>query len=356
GLRYRPSPQSDFLLSVIYNDRSERRRETEDFFAEDDLFTDFQSDNEGYQTEGQHVWRMDRFNVISGFGFSDVERHIDLLIDIEGLPPDRESLHPDITHPRGYVYGNLRAPAPVLWTLGISYDYFNESEEELEISQPNPKFGVQWNVTDEIRLRAAAFRVVKPALVNNRTLEPTQIGGFNQFFDDLNATKSWRYGVGLDWRPTSSLFAGTEFSWRDLDEPVSDDGSTKFEKRDEQLYRGYLYWTPLPQLALSAELIYDRYHAEQGLATTFDGLPRKVETLSVPVVARYFHPSGWFAGVGGTYVDQQVRRANFESDDFLVVDVLAGYRFPNRLGVASVQVNNLFDTGLHYQDDSFREF
>src|SRR5690606_27171390 len=27
GLRYSPSPQSDFLLSVIYNDRSERRRE-----------------------------------------------------------------------------------------------------------------------------------------------------------------------------------------------------------------------------------------------------------------------------------------------------------------------------------------
>jgi outer membrane receptor protein involved in Fe transport len=247
----------------------------------------------------------------------------------------------------------------VLWTVGVSYDDYTQSENGPDVSQVNPKFGVQWNVTDDLRLRAAVFRTLKPAIVNNRTLEPTQIAGFNQFFDDLNATKSWRYGVGLDWRLTESLFAGAELSWRDLDEPISDEGSTDFEKRDEQLYRGYLYWTPLAQIALSAELIYDRYHADQGVATdpdNTDPLPRKVDTLSVPLTARYFHPSGLFAGLGATYVNQQVRRANFDSDDFVVVDALVGYRLPKRFGIASLQVNNVFDTDLHYQSNSFREF
>jgi outer membrane receptor protein involved in Fe transport len=43
-------------------------------------------------------------------------------------------------------------------------------------------------------------------------------------------------------------------------------------------------------------------------------------------------------------------------DSFVVVDVGIGYRFPKRLGIASLQVNNLFDEGFRFQDDSFREF
>jgi hypothetical protein len=136
------------------------------------------------------------------------------------------------------------------------------------------------------------FRTAKPALVNNRTLEPTQVASFNQFFDDLDATKSWRYGVGLDWRLTTDLYAGAELTWRNLDEPTFDDGNVKFDDRDEQLHRGYLYWTPLPEVAVSAQVIYDRYDAEGGLVTEFGDVPEKLDTLSVPLAVRYFHPAG----------------------------------------------------------------
>jgi hypothetical protein len=33
-----------------------------------------------------------------------------------------------------------------------------------------------------------------------------------------------------------------------------------------------------------------------------------------------------------------------------------GWRFPKRLGIASLTVYNLFDEKFQYQDDSFREF
>jgi hypothetical protein len=307
GLRYSPTPKSDFLLSFIYSDQKVRDRDTVPFF-----FTDVELDEESYQVEGQHLYRRDRFNVTAGLAFSYVDGHLDGRFDPREFPPVFPPIHsssnPDITHPRGYVYSNVRFPDPVLWTAGVSYDEYDEKDtvngDGLDVSQANPKFGVQWNVTDDVRLRAAAFRTVKPAVVNNRTLEPTQIAGFNQFFDDINGTKSWRYGVGFDWRLTKNLFTGAEFTWRDLSEPIfQDDDDTKFESRDEELYRGYLYWMPLPRVALSAEIIYDEFDAEEGLDTEDFNLPKKVQTFSVPVAVRYFHPAGFFTGVGVTYVN-----------------------------------------------------
>jgi outer membrane receptor for monomeric catechols len=83
----------------------------------------------------------------------------------------------------------------------------------------------------------------------------------------------------------------------------------------------------------------------------------------VPITLRYFHPSGFFAGAGLIYVDQDVRRTNSTalgngsgSDDFVTFDALVGYRLPKRLGIASIGINNIFDTSFNFQDDSFREF
>ena len=260
----------------------------------------------------------------------------------------------------GYVYANINLPETVTWTLGLSVDDYEE--DPLEVTKVNPKLGVQWDVTDNFRLRAAVFRTIKPALVANRTIEPTQIAGFNQFFDDGNADEFWRYGFGLDWRVTNKLFVGAEATWRDLSVPVVGAG-VAFEDQHEQLDRVYLNWTPMPELALSAEFIYDQFESEQGVVTD-GGVPTDVETFSIPLAARYFHPSGFFAGVGVTYINQDVTRsavalaAGFSDgqDDFVVVDAAIGYRFPDRLGAASLEVNNLLDEEFQYQDDSFREF
>jgi outer membrane receptor protein involved in Fe transport len=41
---------------------------------------------------------------------------------------------------------------------------------------------------------------------------------------------------------------------------------------------------------------------------------------------------------------------------FFVVDASIGWRFPKRLGIATLTVRNLFDEKFRYQDDGFREF
>ena len=53
-----------------------------------------------------------------------------------------------------------------------------------DTNQFNPKFGIIWNPFPGTTVRAAAFRVLKRTLITDQTLEPTQVAGFNQFFDD----------------------------------------------------------------------------------------------------------------------------------------------------------------------------
>ena len=119
--------------------------------------------------------------------------------------------------------------------------------------------------------------------------------------------------------------------------------------------------TPLPGWALSTELVYDRFQANQGALAELTAIPLDLQTISVPLRIRYFHHSGFFAGLQTTYVYQEVERSessNFPdgTDSFVVVDAAVGYQLPNRAGVVSLQVQNLFDTKFKYQDDSFREF
>jgi tetratricopeptide (TPR) repeat protein len=350
GLRYSPTPSADFLLSLIYSDTTEDLSD-----REGPVSAQIETEQDGYQVEGQHLYRQDLYNLIVGGGFNSGNRDIDGTITFGEDTFPLISRKEDVTQPRGYGYLNLNFPVPVTWTFGLSYDDYEQAE--IDVQKWNPKFGVQWSITDELVLRGAAFSVVKPSLIDNRTLEPTQVAGFNQFFDDDNGTESTRYGVGLDWRPT-------EETWRDLKVPVialTEQRQFTFEHK-ERNYRAYAHWLPIPQIAINAEFVYDHFEAESSPITIEDGIPEEVDTYSVPIGVRYFHPSGFFAGASGTYVNQKVKRtpgsifAEAEGrDDFFLLDAAVGYRFPKRLGIASLSVSNILDQGFKYQDDSYRE-
>ncbi|MGH6921996.1 MAG: TonB-dependent receptor domain-containing protein [Geminicoccaceae bacterium] len=357
GVRYSPLPSSDFLLSIIYSDLQEKTNE-----REDDVFDfKFPLHDEGYQLEGQHIYRRDRLNVTTGVAYYDVNRKIERDLTEGGVPILDQDSKQQITQPKAYVYGNLNFPDPVTWTVGVSYDDYHQ--DDLEVQKVNPKFGVQWNITDDLVLRGAVFRTVKPALVSNQTLEPTQVAGFNQLFDDTNAAAGWRYAVGVDHRLADNLFIGGEATWRELSDNTLDfyAKDAQFENTDEETHRAYVHWLPIPELALSLEVVYDKFTAEKGkFLTDLFGVPEKLVTYSVPLGARYFHPSGFFVGAGVAYINQDVNRADFAgpegNDDFFYLDASIGYRLPKRFGIVSFSVTNLLDQDFHYQDDSFREF
>lgn len=373
GLRYSSTPHSHFLLSLIHSDRDEGLDQVQELPPDPFLsglpilFTDKSRNNvKGDQIEAQFIRQGEQRSFVIGAAHTDTDRRDDFDVTVADpvfgtLFSDQSTTEEKIKHPRAYAYVNISSTPSATWTLGASYDDYEEGF--LEEASFNPKLGVQWDVTGDIRLRAAAFRVLKPALVNNRTLEPTQIAGFNQLYDDRNATKSDRYAGGMDWRLNRALATGAEFTVRKLQDPVLDFFANTwiFEDREEQNHKLYLFWTPTARIAVRTELVYDRYDSDIGILTEFANLPEKVTTVSLPIGATWFSPSGLFAGVGGTFVDQEVQRSvnatqASGSDNFFVADAAIGYRFPRRHGTVSIEVKNLFDDEFNYQDDSYREF
>lgn len=361
GLRFSPSTSSDLLLSFIYSDRLENGEVTQTLFFPDgsssDLFNQTRTEEDAYQIEGQYLFRAENFNIIAGAAYAKVDQNLSLEQSLGGFPFPPFEDNTEITDSRAYFYGNVELTDSLHGTLGLSIQ--NYEEDAFEFSRLNPKLGLSWDVSETLRLRAAYFKVVKPALASNRTVEPTQIAGFNQFFDDSNATRSSRYGLGFDWKPREDFYLGGEFSRRRFDQPEFVEDTAIFEDRDEWFHRLYVYWTPNTRWSISAEAVYDKFESPDD--SLDPDLPREVTTFSLPVHAQYFHPSGFFGGLGITYVDQTVRRSEFSSladgdDNFTVVDLGLGYRFNNRTGIATLSVQNLFDQDFNYQDDSFRSF
>jgi outer membrane receptor protein involved in Fe transport len=233
-----------------------------------------------------------------------------------------------------------------------------------ERDQFNPKFGITWEPIPGTTLRAAVFRTLKRTLITDQTLEPTQVAGFNQFFDEASQTEAWRYGGAVDQKLRRDLFGGVEFSKRDLKTPflvVSEDPSNPIARRsdwDEYLGRGYLFWTPHPWLALSGEYLFERFQRDERFT---DGV-KELDTHRVPLGIRFFHPFGLSASLTTTYVNQHgmVEAVAVEphplrsaSDNFWLVDAAINYRLPKRHGFITVGATNLFDEKFKFFDIVF---
>ena len=78
----------------------------------------------------------------------------------------------------------------------------------------------------------------------------------------------------------------------------------------------------------------------------------------MPASVRYFHPSGFFALAGASYVYQNVDRSATstlkEGDDSVVLlDAAVGLRLPGRYGIVSLEGRNLLDSKFDHQDLNF---
>jgi hypothetical protein len=236
----------------------------------------------------------------------------------------------------------------------VSLDSLNDSILG-EFHQANPKFGIIGDITSATTLRLAAFRTLKRSLLTDQTIEPTQVAGFNQFFDDNRATESRRYGIALDHKFSSNLYGGLEVSKRDLEVPVLL-GMPPIEDWKEELYRAYLNWTPHPRIALNLGYQLEDFEDEDNI------IPPNTRTHLGIGTLRYFHPFGFFGRLDVTYVNQEVEfgtvdssdsdsmiTRNTRSDRFGLVDVAVGYRLPKRYGIFSLGVKNVFNENFNFQ-------
>ena len=316
--------------------------------AQEFPFSNIRSVSTGYNVEGQYLFHSPLLSSVLGGGYYELNS------DRTNENPTRiDKAKFNTWYGNGYVYTYLRYPEQITWILGASFDSFHESDDQPKteserINEANWKLGLVWKSTQTTTLRLAAFRVFKRSLIADQTIEPTQVAGFNQFFDDPNATVSQRYGIGLDQRFSSNLYGGIELSRRDLkvpDEP---------ENWRENLLRTYLYWTPHPNWALNLEYEredFDNFTEPDPEDPIVASDPPDTVTQLLPFEIAFYDASGFFASLVTTYVNQQaeVQAGIHQRHEFVLVDTAIGYRLPKRYGILSVGVRNMLDEDFNFQ-------
>jgi tetratricopeptide (TPR) repeat protein len=329
GGNYSISERSHFLTAFSYQNVR-------------NLYDKFASEGTGsYLGEWQYLHHGNRFDWIVGQGILRANDNFRFF----GYPNETAQA----TNVNGYVYSNIRFPGNVTWTLGMGVNG-NTDISGNSFRRVEPKFGVRWQITKDLTLRGAVFNANRHGLFfNDQTIEPTQIAGFNQFYNDRDSTRSRRLGLGLDQRVADGLYLGVEASRRDLG--VFDQFGNWAHWR-EQLYRGYLNWTPTDWASVSVEY-QDEYFWSDAVNTN---------THMLPVTLRVFDSSGLFGKLGVTYVSQKFNNYLVYSnswnirdqDEFALVDMGVGYRLPKRYGIFRVEVRNLLNQKFNYYGDNFR--
>ncbi|PKD39705.1 TonB-dependent receptor [Methylomonas sp. Kb3] len=392
GGHYKIDPEQDVIGSFFYTRRKELTHNNFlHAFADDPDFDNLDdtsrlNKNEGYQTEIQYLYRPHSFELITGLGHLELRNDINFdntNVFINGDPDpltDTSKTASQTHHFNGYIYSKQYLPKNLTTTLGLSFDYLDnelidvnsatlysdgsstvstQNPDLIKRQQLNPKFGITWNPIENLTLRGAAFKTLNRRLAANQTIEPTQIAGFNQFFDDNNNARAWRYGVGLDYHPLKTVFVGGELSWRDSRHPFTSNGVLTHQDRNELSHLAYIYWAPKEWLAFKTEYQFDKQDRAYRAGNGALNLPQSIATHQIPVSVNFFHPVGFFARVSGTYVNQHVATATdfianpleYQSEGFWTFDTAAGYRLPKRLGSINFEVRNLFDNKFNYQSN-----
>ena len=336
--------------------------------------------------EGQLLYRAPRVRVVAGGGYFDVGSNETTTTAIVDFLTQTTAADTKIKHTNLYAYAHFALPAGLTLTAGASGDLFDETANSYaqgttfaglpsgglepvapapvlgEKNQFNPKVGATWAFKSGTTLRGAWFRTLKRTLVTDQTLEPTQVAGFNQFFDDATATKSDVWGLALDQKLGKRAFVGADYMQRDMTIPQTlfDLGPptvVSIEERTgkENLARGYLLGAPHRLLTLGAEYSYEKFERDPSLFLPYQTL----KTRRVPLTARFFHPSGISAFAAATWIKQEGDFLTFDEtgqpsyyagdQSFWVVDAGLRYRLPKRYGFLVAGVNNLTDEKSTYQ-------
>ncbi len=358
GFHHNFSPVSA-LLGVVTVQDLEERFET----GFDGGVLSYFEQTDGYLAEVQHQFRSAVFDVTGGTGLFAAEntQNFELIYDLSVASDSSPGDSSDITHANAYIYSQIDLLKNLILTTGMSYDAFDDEQSEKD--QFNPKLGLAWNPLPKTTFRTSVFRVLTRSLVSDQTIEPTQIAGFNQFYDDAAGVGNWIYGGAVDQGFSENLFGGMELAARRQDVPYESLDSQNLsglpERREadwqENLARVYLYWTPRLWLSTSMEYFLEEFDRGDEFVGTENF--QTLETNRLRLGGSLFHGSGMFLRLYATYADQRgdffdplTLAAMQDDDQFWVVDCSIGYRLPKRRGIVLLEARNLFDQEIRFQD------
>ena len=370
------SPGAHLAVSAIYSETEQEGT---------DLFTGAKGTAtlKGPQLEVQSVFRQGKKMswIVGAGGF-------DGTVDFETTGLD---VSEDDSYLNGYAYLKIRDLGPVEITAGASVDSVTApsgiippensaiTPAEIDFSETrfNPKLGVSVYLKSKTTLRAAGYYRLSPSLGRIQSLEPTQVAGFNQLFDEAGGTRSLSYGIGVDQEFNAYLFGGLSFLRRDLNIPSAycttgnDFSACAGQVADviahQDSTNDYLnaYFNAALGKYVAAGIGYTQEQYDFDLAFTSSPLPFKdsIEREKLRPQVRMFLPCGFFAGASGTHYDEHVdqfddlsssARTTVDSS-FWIADLLLGYKFPRRYGSVVLEAQNLGDREFGFYDRAVEE-
>ncbi len=360
GFHHAFAPGSEIIGSFIHSDQDLNTRDRRTLPPPIPFAFDLTAGSEttGDVGEIQHLFSSENFRMVTGGGYVNA-RNLSFTQTATGLfPTIRSSGDDKLINGNMYLYSQIDYPANFTWTIGAAADFNKTSYDSRNLFEP--KLGVMWYPLPSTTIRAAVFRRLQRPLLTGQTVEPTQVAGFNQLFDDQRSvgTDSWREGVGIDQKFSDTLFGGIEYSRRDIEVPVVTAGTDAVTRADwdEGIVRSYMYWAFHPRFTASLEFQYEHLGREGLTPDAFE----TVTTYRVPFGIAFFHPSGFFARLRPSFVYQEGNFRNVNSsnislftpgnDTFVSLDASVGVLLPQRWGVVSLEARNLFDESFNFQD------
>ena len=348
GLHHAPIPQQDYLVSIIANNSESSLRRG--IFSSNKQSTNI-------QTEVQYLSSGNQLSTTFGVGYlrSDAET-----VELIELPPPfgkKTITERDIQQKNVYFYAQFFNEKRERLTFGFNYDAVDE-KNGVSRNQFSPKLGLQLMPNENTTLRMALFKTLARKLVSNQTIEPTQVAGFNQFFEENLGTEVTRYGVAVDHQISSRLFVGTELTGRSLTTLIDKSGTLTEEEQSERSHQLYLNFMPQPTLAMGASYRFEGFSRQSIAGEANADIPALLISQSLPFELNYFYPSGFSSNITMTYVNQEIQYAtetgfDKDKDYFWVVDASFAYLLPKRQGKITLVLKNMFDKTFQFQSTNF---
>lgn len=251
----------------------------------------------------------------------------------------------------GYGYWTITPLQQLELTLGTAYAELDKESFGRKISGWYPKFSAIYRAAPDVDLRAAYFQSLKRPLPIEQTLEPTQLGRFNQFSDESEGIESDQYGLGVDVNMGSDQWLGAEaLSIKSNVPSIAEAGKLL----DAEQMQGRLYWNwSGDPWAISLSYQYEK---TKYTSSFFLDAPTPLTTQRLPLQVRWLSDSGLVVSATATRIDQN---GEFDegltkvSEHFTLLDIATSYSFWRRKAEVEIRCNNLFDKSFSYQNTNF---
>lgn len=320
------------------------------------------NEQKAHASEFQYMGRFSNVSLIGGV--SKVTMPIYSLPQSYFIDPDfgpilffSQSSQKDIDHKKGYLYAIINATDKLTVEPGLSYDKF--SENSLQVEAWSPKLAAVYYPTQNLRLHAAAFKELKRDLVAKQTIEPTNLLGANQIYDEDSGAKSENINASLDYQIAPESSVGVLVEHRKVELPLSDaedDSNTLYRDAEQSNLMAYWTYRGPNNLALSLSPSQEKFDS-----TLVSATPNQLtagKTRIIPIKASYFINERWTFEWQETYAWQKIdfTKGTLLDDGITTLisnhsnstqawfgDISLSYKLPKRTGEWQLGVQNITD-------------